>query len=380
MDELEVLDTLPGRFEPAAEVVDRHRAQLRTAMQAGDAGVVDVAAPRSDDRPGHAPHGGLELHRARHGGRSRRNPVRAAAAVVVVAALTAGGFGLVHRAGGDPDETVAAGGPSSAGTEHPSAGGDATLACGEALPIDVVVPDGFNGPSNGPGGDAAADPRPDALVLHWASTADIVEVRWPADPDRLAPGRAVWDHGVPDDYTGLTADADASPTAGGRMVKELTAWVPTATAQECRAVQIIVSGPDAAAVEATSDRVTSHMFDRYLPPLIVGTDTAGAAPKVQRCRAPAGMAVPPNRGGRVSGFPTYPNSRAALQAFLEAQGTPGSAVPQSTLSRRGYREITLPDASVAYAYESTPDFVSTVIHVVQTNGGWTVADWEASGC
>jgi hypothetical protein len=69
-----------------------------------------------------------------------------------------------------------------------------------------------------------------------------------------------------------------------------------------------------------------------------------------------------------------------VRAFVETQGAPGSPVPEPTLTRRGYRELTLPDGSIVYAYEPTPDFFTTALHVVETAGGWTVADWEASGC
>lgn len=49
------------------------------------------------------------------------------------------------------------------------------------------------------------------------------------------------------------------------------------------------------------------------------------------------------------------------------------------LTRQGYQELTLADGSIVYAYEPAPAF-TTGIHVVETAGGWTAADWEASGC
>jgi hypothetical protein len=92
------------------------------------------------------------------------------------------------------------------------------------------------------------------------------------------------------------------------------------------------------------------------------------------------MTVPPNRGGPVRSFGTYRSAEAALRAFVETQGTPGSPVPEPSLTRRGYQELTLAGGSIVYAYEPTPDFFATAIHVVETDGGWTVADGEASGC
>jgi hypothetical protein len=186
---------------------------LLTAIEA-TTGAAAAASPGADAAP-HRAGDVADLHRS---GRRGRHvlwvPPRAAAAAAVVVLLMAGGVALLQRNTGDVDETVAAGEPSSGqAAGDPAAGGASPFSCGDDLPVDVVVPAGFEGPATGPGGDADPGPAPGQFVLHWQSAEGAVEVRWPADPEGAGRRDAIRDSGSGGTSAGhlLTSDAEATP-------------------------------------------------------------------------------------------------------------------------------------------------------------------------
>jgi hypothetical protein len=377
MDELDMLRNLSGQgSEPAADVVDRHRQELWAAIGAaggnaaggaerGEVDVRDMAATDVDGQAGTA-------------GAGRRRPGRALAGIAAAAVLVAG---IVAVQGGDgrPDETVSAGRPDGEnGTGTGAPGGQGSFACGDELPVEVVLPPGFQGPTRGPAGDAATVPADDQLVMHWAGENARIEVRWPAaaDDDAATAGKSVRDENGAADVL-IARTAAPTPTPSGRVAQEMTALLGDPPSEGCRSFELTVSAADDAAVQALLDQ---FLFAKDLPPLISGSWTADRPPTVGRCQAPADMATPPNRSVQIDPAVWHPDPATALQTFVDSQGRPGHPTGDARLSRLDYQEVTLPDGSIAYAYESTDGFFSTVIEVEQGPEGWAVTGFEASGC
>jgi hypothetical protein len=142
---------------------------------------------------------------------------------------------------------------------------------------------------------------------------------------------------------------------------------------ECRSLQVDVMDNDRSRVDGVTARLVNRGLFVSTTPLVAASEEGATPPPVAPCNAPAGASVPPKRGGPVTGGPAQSTPTAALQAFLDAD---------SSLLRSQYLEVRLPDGSIAYAREAfdRPGVYVTVVHVVQTAGGWSVDRWESSGC
>jgi hypothetical protein len=384
MDEFDGLAKLAGPAGPEPETIERHARQLRGAIEAEIASGVSGAgqAPGA----GEAPVADLVGVGIGGGYHSWRGAVVAAAAAIVV---LLGAVGITRVGDGRSSQKVAT---SEKGNAMPAGQPGGTSACGDQVPVDILVPVGYDGPRPGPGGDMATAPQRDQHVVHWASAAGAIEVRWPADPDRRTGFDGTsWDSGPAGrPVTSVTFTGEASATPTGRQAKELVALRQTDSSTACSTVQVVVSDAEVGRVDDTIDAVYLHLFDRDLPPLVIGTGEADAAPPVVRCQTPAGVRTPPNQGGPVTDPAVHATPKEALEAFLEGSQVPsaefdgpsGRQLRQPTIARRGYDEIRLGDGTIAYAKRSDGDpgsFV-TVIRIGRADGGWSVTSWEGSGC
>jgi hypothetical protein len=381
MDEFDGLAKLAGPAGPDPETVERHARQLRAAIGA------EVASDRSGaGQAGEAPVADLVGAGIGGGRRPWRGAVVAAAAAIVV---LLGAVGITRVGDGRARQDVAT---SEKGNATPAGQPAATSACGDQLPVDIVVPAGYDGPRPGPGGDVAAAPHPDQHVVHWASAAGAIEVRWPADPERAAAFDGTsWDSGrAGQPVTSVTFTGKASATPTGRHAKDLVALRQTDSSTACSTVQVVVSDAEVSRVDDTIDAVYLHLFDRDLPPLVVGTGEADAAPPVIRCQAPAGVRTPANQGGPVTDSGVHATPTDALEAFLEGPQVPsahfdgpsGRQLRQPTIARRGYDEFRLDDGTIAYGKRFDGDLGSfvVVIRIGRAGDGWSVTSWEGSGC
>ena len=237
--------------------------------------------------------------------------------------------------------------------------------CGSQLPRPLDLPDGYQGPQRVPS-------SPGQLVLEWTSATGSIVARWPPDPQfqQLMGQPASTPDGQPS--VGSSGTFEGRPTQNGRY-RRTSVFTLRNVVSECRAIQIDVEDRDAAAVEDGIARPSNRGLFISTVPLVVAAEARSGAPTAVACNAPAGVAEPPNRGGRVGPGPAFAAPADALKAFVDAD---------SSLSRNGYLELRLPDGSIAYAKEQPeqPGSYVTIVHVVRTGAGWSVDRWEASGC
>lgn len=343
-----------------AEVADR----VRAAFQAVTATTVTTPDDRNrppllDDDLGVSP----PPH-------DRRRVVAAMATLTVLVMAAA----LMALAGGDSkrrsESTQVATEPGTTlvapDTTAPAAGVDPT--CGTELPRPLDLPDGYSGPKR------VASSVEGQLVLEWTSATGSVTARWPADPEfRQLVGKnlAPTPDGQPNVGSSGGFETPRQPANGSYSRTDVYGLrnVPS----ECSTLQINVVDVDPSLVQATEGRLANRGLFVSNVPLVLASEDRNVAPTVVPCSAPAGVAVPPQRGGVVNDAGTYPTPADALEAFVESR---------SSLIRNRYLEIRLPDGSIAYAREQDqrPGSYVTVVHVVQTGAGWSVDRWEGSGC
>jgi hypothetical protein len=260
MDDLD-LTTLRPEPRPEPDVVARHRAQLVAAIGAQAAPAHGRAAPAPTEpveltepaghrgstgsmRPGDAASapapaaGDLTPTSAMATPASPRRSHRllAAAAALAVAAGVAGVAATRPSDGVD----VTAGATSAPGT------GD-DLICGDELPEEFSLPPGFEGPFPGPSEHMPDDFAPEGtLVVHWRSTDQSLDVRWPAPP-------LGYDHGEFPHLTDPFADVPGTVTQMGGS--------SAGVAGPCSAIDYVVVAPNYTAGATTMDVIANSMVD-----------------------------------------------------------------------------------------------------------------------
>jgi hypothetical protein len=128
-------------------------------------------------------------------------------------------------------------------------------------------------------------------------------------------------------------------------------------------------------VDAVVDAMSRAPF-RITEPLVTTTAAALAAPDVVACD---GVSRPDLRARAVPAVATV-GGPVTAQVYAQPTDALANFLPaQKTLAPSGYAELRLPDASVTYVKEVVGKVVTTV-HVTPTDAGWTVSDWQASGC
>ncbi|MGH9247307.1 MAG: hypothetical protein ACRD29_23955 [Acidimicrobiales bacterium] len=416
MDEIELVAALRPDPTPDPETVTRHRAQLRAAIDAArpQPGAVGGTSTGPDEAAGAA----VVLEIAGDGvppvARSRRR-VRWLAAAAAVAVM--GGLVLAaDRIGGSDgrqvtatDDQNAVGIPSDGADPAAAATAETSFACGPDMPIAVPVPDGFTGPVEGPGGDAPASPAADQRVLHWISDTGTIEVRWPGRGRQGDPGdwgQVVDEPPVGDETEGssahmvitgvITADDQPEPTPSGRVVTGLAisfagvVELPANDEAECQSLEITIAAADPEHVRELGSGIYAALFEPGGPfgspvlPLVTESTSADAPPEIPPCQAPPGVPHNDFSGGPVEGLGTFPTPAEALEAFIATRTTTwedpfGFEVEMPMMAEGGYTEIHLPDGSIAFAL-GVGEAGTTVVRVVEVDGGWTVDRWDATGC
>lgn len=298
-----------------------------------------------------------------------------------IAALVTSGVlaaSLISRDRGTDSATVSA--ATSLPAAAPEAAGPSTeRACGVEPPGALNVPAPYEGPKKRASPEAPGA-APEQLVLLWTSGAGSIELRWPPDPSLPNPfplEQPGADQGPPGRTTGMGAiTLPAQQTSAGVAVQYMILQFADATLDGCQFVQVGVFDTDPGRVRSVMERLEAAPFISK-EPLVVASETRDFAPEASRCSAPAGAVVPAQRGGALTGQAGYRTPHEALEAFLAAD---------KSLLQRGYREMHLPDGSLAYGREiegregAAPGVFVTVVRVAQGPEGWTVTSWESSGC
>jgi hypothetical protein len=336
MDELEILSRSRPELSPEASTVERHRAQLRAAIAAS-----------SDSS------GTVVRHRPR-----RRWLVAAAVVGIVVVAV---GVWLVSASSTAPRDRVSA--PASSVSSLPPVA-SAKGICGESVPVRIMVPPEFVGPTPGLAADATVTATDDQLVEHWTSPTGSIEIRWPFDvnervfPDATTPPGSATVHNA------------VSPDINGRYRRTIYFGIEPQQFLRCQVVQVDVRDIDATQADSTVEYIFEHApdVDRRF---VTNEATVDTTPSAIACAVPAGSPPSPNRGGTVT-TSSYPTPRDALQAFVASD---------ATLHPFGYTELHLPDGTTAFGAPAPggEGFV-IVIHVTGTESGWSVDWWDTSGC
>jgi hypothetical protein len=227
-----------------------------------------------------------------------------------------------------------------------------------------VIPPEFAGPIPGPSEDATVAAAADQLVEHWTSPTGSIEVRWPFDNDGIIVPSAETRPGS------VSGGRALGPDEHGFYVARLYFDAPPHQFRQCQVVQVVVRDRDPAHADSTFQFILDHAADDY-GRLVTNTATVDATPSAITCAVPAGSPPSPNRGGPVS-TASYPTPSDALQAFVAAD---------PTLHRFGYTELHLPDGTTGYGAPAPGgDGFVIVIHLADTESGWTVDWWDASGC
>ncbi len=296
-------------------------------------------------------------------------PRRAPRLVAALATLGVVTTVILTQWNGPPVTTQVATQPSrtdAVGATSTTAEGAVEPTCGSQLPRPLDLPDGYQGPQR------VASSDPGQLILEWTSATGSIVARWPPDQQfqQLMGQPASTPDGQPSVGGSGTFEGRQTLNGGYRRTSVFTL---RNVASECRGIQIDVEDRDAAQVDDGIAWLSNRGLFISTVPLVVASEARSGAPAAVACNAPAGVAEPPNRGGRVGPGPAFAAPADALKAFVDAD---------SPLSRNGYLELRLPDGSIAYAkeQEERPGSYVTVVHVVPTGAGWSVDRWEASGC
>lgn len=130
--------------------------------------------------------------------------------------------------------------------------------------------------------------------------------------------------------------------------------------------------------------VATHSIDAYRGPLralftvemplVAESIEIDTIPDVLACEP----AEKPIRGGLVTDGGVFPTSVEAVEALLASHTYDGVK-----LADDGYIEMTTPDGSIHYGIPfdgQLDNGLVTVITVIPTDAGWTVSEWQASGC
>ena len=272
--------------------------------------------------------------------------------------------------------------------------GSATPACGTELPYQVTLPEDFTGPIDGPS-PHAPDPAEDGqLVLHWLGRDGSVEIRWPVNEEYLED--AVWGEsdqngsrnpespmfigpsspdvdGVERPFVAdvLPIDAMAGPCDGAQLA------VYQATEDKVSDLAIATlgaGGPEELLIYPGLDRPRDKV-------LIVETIETDTIPEVLACDGGPGADFVPRKAGTNPNGPVFGTPEEALLGLL---GTEVAA----TWPKVGYFELVSSDGIITYGnpyddYSPDPrpdDGVVISVTVIEVEGGWTVTEWETSGC
>lgn len=148
-------------------------------------------------------------------------------------------------------------------------------------------------------------------------------------------------------------------------------WQITTTSPEATTSVVTLDTPETA---ADPEEVTLSML-LARGPLVVGRSDVDSLPGAVACQTPDNIETPPNKGESLPPANTYPTPDDALDAFI------ADTAIEHQLATSGYLELHTSDGLIGYGteFEGGPGFV-TIVAIDQTEQGWAVTGWEASGC
>lgn len=345
-------------------------------------------------------------------GRQWRQAVPMAAAVVVLA-----GFGAAFVAQ-SRSATTEADAPST-GTSAPNATptsatvGSGTSptgtvgasppptgfsqSCGDTPPVQIDVGSQLGPLQDGPAPQASVEPLVNQMVWHHPGPVNAIEIRWPADPERLAsmapdglpPGEARGQGPL----TG--AEAGARPgLSAGFVLGTVGPNDPARTTDPCSVVELAIYG-EPAAVEwwltalqgewSFGLPLTVADLDPAVGPdgsgggrptadkLVIGSERSARRPQVPDGACDGRPGAPAHQGtgdGTASA-----TAAAAFEAFVKAT----AATTDPPLPTTGYTEVLIDDDTISYIVNGDRSPI-VVVDLSRTSAGWTVDHWSASPC
>jgi hypothetical protein len=287
-----------------------------------------------------------------------------------------------------PVTTTTSGPPTTATTEA------AAPACGTELPYQVTLPEDFTGGIDGPS-PHAPDPAEDGqLILHWLGREGSVEIRWPANAEYLED--ALW--GEPNYDGSRNPDSPMFigppfPDVDGVERPFVADVLPTdAMSGPCDGAQLAVYLPTensesefVGATFGTGGQEGLVIYPGLARPrdkvLIVETIETDTIPEVLACDGGPGVDSVPRKTGTTPDSTVFGTPEEALQDLL---GTDVAA----TWPKVGYFELVSSNGTVTYGNpydDNSPDprpdnGLVVSVTVIEVEGGWTVTEWETSGC
>lgn len=265
--------------------------------------------------------------------------------------------------------------------------------CGTELPYQVTLPEDFKGPIEGPSPHAPDPAENGQLVRHWLGRDGSVEIRWPADQEYLED--AMWGES---EYDGPRNDplmfiGPPSPDADGVERPFVTDVLPTEVMSgPCDGAQLAVY----MATENAESELVGATFgagdeeELVIYPglarlrervLIVETIETDTIPEVLACDGGPGVDFVPRNNGTTPDSPAFGTPEEALQDLLNTEVA-------DTWPQVGYFELVSSNGTVTYANpydDNSPDprpenGLVISVTVIEREGGWTVTEWETSGC
>jgi len=271
-----------------------------------------------------------------------------------------------------------------------------SFACGETLPWDVQLPEDFTGPHEGPGPHSSTPADEGQFMVHWLGREGSVEIRWPANSEYLE--GVEW--GEPIGRTGRDFDEFAlflftDPESGAFATVAAAEVLPTEIMDgPCDAGQLEVyeSGSDSgfssdnSATFGPSEDADVVIYPNLPRPrdkvLVVETLETSEIPEVIECQGGPGVEdTPPNKTGTAPDGPVFDTPEEALEDLLSTEVA-------DTWPKTGFFELVTPDGTVTYGNpydDMSPDprpenGLVISVTVVEGDTGWSVTQWETSGC
>lgn len=274
---------------------------------------------------------------------------------------------------------------------------NSSFACGAELPWDVELPDDFTGPDDGPSPHSLRPAEEGQYIVHWLGRDGSVEIRWPVNAEYL---EGVEWGAPPVGRTALDIDEFAlflfsDPDPGTFQTVGAAEVLPSDIMEgPCDAAQLNVFASESDAAFSAANAPTfgqSEDADLLIYPnlprprdkvLIVETIATSEIPRVIACQGgPEVEDVPPNRTGTTPDGPVFDTPEEALEDLLTTDVA-------DTWPKRGFFELVTPDGTVIYGNpydDMSPDprpenGLVISVTVVEADSGWTVTEWETSGC
>ena len=288
-----------------------------------------------------------------------------------------------------PPDTTTTTAPSATSTANPS-----PTACGSELPFQVTLPDDFGGPVEGASPHASHPTEDGQLAIHWLGRDGSVEIRWPANQEYLE--GAVW--GEPDldgsrDPDSIMFIGPPIPDVDGVERPFVAELLPTeAMSGPCDGAQLAIyrprDGGNSELVGATLGAEGKEglvIYPGLARPrdevLVVETIDTDTIPEVRACDGGPGVDFVPTKSGTISDNAVLGTPEEALQELLDTDVA-------RTWPKVGYFELVSSDGTITYGNpydDNSPDprpetGLVVSVTVVEVDDGWTVTEWETSGC